>query len=253
MGSAGVVCSAMKLASHVPSLAFVLATLGATLAWTDGRAQGDRPLEITQLYETPFPATLSMQGISAGRVQALIKVDPPDRLIDWLVVGYTHPELAQDFRLHIESWRFSAPWVGGEPASARALVEFAYSARGIVLSVSPSDAMNQLIGHWVEPAFISLVCRADQLDRPLAPLRTEAPRHPGQLAAGAPRATATVDFYVDGEGRPRLAVATSFTHEVYGAAAVAAIERWRFAPPTRDGQPVLVRVRQNFVFADRRK
>ena len=62
---------------------------------------------------------------------------------------------------------------------------------------------------------------------------------------------AVVDFIGDPQGAPRMPVVVSSTHELFGEAAVDALSRWRFQPPTRGGRPVAVRVTQEFVFPER--
>jgi TonB family protein len=58
-----------------------------------------------------------------------------------------------------------------------------------------------------------------------------------------------VDFYVDQDGRIRMPVIMSATHDFLAQAAVDALNQWRFKPPTLAGQPVAVRVEQEFVFS----
>jgi TonB family protein len=59
----------------------------------------------------------------------------------------------------------------------------------------------------------------------------------------------TVEFYIDEQGRVRMAaVPREAADDIYSAAAVAAVEQWRFEPPLRKGKPVLVLVEQLFRF-----
>jgi hypothetical protein len=60
-----------------------------------------------------------------------------------------------------------------------------------------------------------------------------------------------LDFYIDTEGRPRMPVVLSAAHDVYAIAAMEALLQWRFAPPTRQGRPAIVRATQQFSFAAR--
>jgi TonB family protein len=59
----------------------------------------------------------------------------------------------------------------------------------------------------------------------------------------------TVEFYIDEQGNVRMAaVPRTSAGDAYAAAAVAAVEQWRFEPPLRRGQPVLVLAQQEFNF-----
>jgi len=70
----------------------------------------------------------------------------------------------------------------------------------------------------------------------------------GALSAGQERVV-TVDFYIDEEGKVRVpAVDRDVAEDRLAAAAVSAVEQWRFEPPLRKGHPVLVQVQQDFRF-----
>jgi TonB family protein len=61
--------------------------------------------------------------------------------------------------------------------------------------------------------------------------------------------TVTVEFYIDEQGNVRMAaVPRESAGDIYAAAAVAAVEQWRFEPPLRKGRPVLVLAQQEFNF-----
>jgi TonB family protein len=99
---------------------------------------------------------------------------------------------------------------------------------------------------------VSLVSQPVELDHPVAVLRSVNPPRPEKTGPTTTvhRGTATVDFYVDESGRPRMPVVVETTNPGYAEAAVGALNEWRFAAPTRRGQPVVVRVRQQFVFQE---
>ena len=94
-----------------------------------------------------------------------------------------------------------------------------------------------------------VICPATELDRPLAATHVVQPRHPGlALRPVQPTGSVVIDFYVDATGRARMPVATRATHEAFAIAAVEALMEWQYAPPTRNGAPVVVRVVQQFNF-----
>lgn len=101
--------------------------------------------------------------------------------------------------------------------------------------VSPMDGM---------PVFaLSDIDRAPQ---PLIQLR---PFYPAHARMRQIEGCVTVEFVVAANGQPEdITVLSSEPGALFRTAAVRAVERWRFAPGTRDGAPVAVRVRQRICF-----
>jgi hypothetical protein len=58
-----------------------------------------------------------------------------------------------------------------------------------------------------------------------------------------------LEFIIDEKGTPRMPVLVSSTDIDFAVTAADALSHWRFTPPLRDGKPVAVRVRQEFVFS----
>jgi TonB family protein len=210
----------------------------------------DRSLRIIQTVETNFPPALLMDGLREGGVRAVLHVDEGGKLLDCLITGYTHEGFARELLNQMSGWRFEPARQRGEPVSARAEVMFAFEARGQVISVQPGQGLTTSTGDWTKAPLQSLLCRLGDLDAPPQLVHVVPPDHPGRrLQPPELRGTATVDFFIDGEGRPRMPVVTRASHEVFGAAAATALAQWRFAPPTRAGRPVIVRATQQYTFS----
>jgi TonB family protein len=228
----------------VAGFAAVLAVVGLVAA------AEPPPLKVIQTTEANFPPVLLAEGIVSGHVKAVVHVDAEGRLVDHLIIGYTHRALATELSAVLPGWKFEGPRNHGEPISLRTIIEFHFTATGTVLSLTSGNAQ-AAISRWIPDPLILVLCEAGALDRPLQALHTAPPFHPGRrLRPSQPQGTATIDFYVDADGRPRMPVVATASHEAFGAAATDAVAQWRFTPPTRDGNPVLVRVRQQFVFKD---
>jgi len=210
-----------------------------------------RPLSILQTTPANFPPALASRGVTQGEVRAILHVDLAGKLLDHLILAYTAPELAAELNAAIRDWEFEPARQRGEPIGARSEVTFSFEARGLIISVSGADAVRAGPPRLIGDEMISLVCRAAELDEPLRAVHTVPPRHPGKQAPASPRPAAVVDFYIDGEGRPRLPVVTRAAHELYAVAALDALLQWQFAPPRRRGQPVIVRATQIFAFSER--
>jgi len=212
----------------------------------------NRSLRIIQTTETNFPPGLLMDGVRDGAVRAVLHVDADGKLLDCLVTGFTHDGFARELLTQLRDWQFEPARQRGEQVSARAEVIFAFEARGQVISVQPGQGLTTSAGEWGTSALQSLLCKLSDLDAPPKVVHVVQPYHPGRrLQPPQLRGAATVDFYIDGEGRPRMPVVVRASHEVLGAAAATALAEWRFAPPTRAGRPVVVRATQQFTFSDK--
>lgn len=86
----------------------------------------------------------------------------------------------------------------------------------------------------------------DHAPQPLVQLR---PFYPAHARMRQIEGSVTVEFVVAANGRPEeITVLASEPGTLFRSSAVRAVERWRFAPGTRGGEPVAVRVRQRIRF-----
>lgn len=211
-----------------------------------------RPAKIIQTSDANFPPGLSNQGVLEGEVRAVLNVDADGRLIDSLVTGYTHVELASELLARLREWRYEPAMVRGAPVNVRFEVNFGFKASGAVVSMSSLDSLMTNAYRMVGANLVSTVCRAVELDQPLKATYVVQPQHPGRaISPPATRGVVVLEFFVDVEGRPRIPVVARMTHEAFGHAAVAALEQWRFTPPTKGGRPTMVKVTQEFVFSEK--
>jgi len=212
---------------------------------------GAAPIRVIQTTELKFPVTGDTLTLSAGQAQVLINVDAGGRLADWLVMSYTQPAFA-DAAVHaLQQWRFEPARVDGRPVGSREALTFDFKATGNVVSTLSVEMYDNFVASIFGQTVHWQVCPSDELDGPLQALKTVRPKFAGAAwKGGSPGGRVVLDFYVDRTGRPRMPVVVSATETLFAAAAVDALEDWRFSPPRRGGQPVAVRVRQEFVFAD---
>jgi hypothetical protein len=209
----------------------------------------DRPLKIIQTSAANFPPNLAFQGISEGQVRAVISIDADGKFADALVTGYTDFEFAREVITRLQDWEYEAPVHRGQPVGTRADVVFSFTGQGLIMSGGGNEAVNAHMRRLMGPQMISVVATATELDQPLSALKVVNPRHPGKaLPPDHLSGSAVIDFYVDSEGRPRMPVAIRASHDWYAIAAIQALSEWRFPAPTRDGRPVAVRLRQEFIF-----
>ncbi|MEO6995210.1 MAG: TonB family protein, partial [Lacunisphaera sp.] len=92
------------------------------------------------------------------------------------------------------------------------------------------------------------VIRERELDHPLVPVATVSPAYATEAENAGARGKVQVYFYVDQKGDVRLPSVAVETNPYLSEIAVTALRQWRFAPPTRQGEPVLVAAIQEFNF-----
>lgn len=209
-------------------------------------------LRIEQTVEAQFPHALSMTHLTEGEARVVINVDADSKLVDLLVIGYTHKAFADEAVSVLKQWNYVAATERGQPIGVRTELRFEFQATGRVVSLMAIETPDVLLRQMgVHDPLITRVCTLPELDRPIAPMNPAAPAYPRQTGAAAAARSVLIDFYVDETGQPRMPVVINTPHEVLAQAAVGALSRWRFTAPTRAGKPVAVRVRQEFIFPGR--
>lgn len=94
-----------------------------------------------------------------------------------------------------------------------------------------------------------LVFEIGDLDEPPRPLARLDPIYPPQASMRKIDGVVVVEFVVTADGTVRdIVVVSSKPGDMFTAAAIRAIERWRFTPGTKHGEAVATRVRQKVEF-----
>lgn len=94
-----------------------------------------------------------------------------------------------------------------------------------------------------------LVFEIGELDDPPRPMARLQPLYPPQARMHRIEGVVVMEFVVTAEGETSdIVVVSSQPGEIFVAPALRAIERWRFAPGTKDGRTVATRVRQKIEF-----
>jgi TonB family protein len=179
----------------------------------------------------------------------VISVDAKGELTDVLVVGYTNVVFANAAVAAFKRWTYEPARAHGKARASRVEVLVTFkNGMGVMVQSLPTSVENSLI-RSLQERYSYRVCQLRDLDRIPTPLQVVPPTPPkGGLEPGAKR-TVTVEFYIDENGRVRMpAIDREEPDDSYAAAAVSAVERWRFEPPVRKGRPVLVLARQDFNF-----
>jgi len=206
----------------------------------------DAGLRINQTEPAVFPTGALLRGVHSGKVRLVVSVDTEGKLVDYLVVAYTDEIFVSSAVRALKTWTYEPAKVRGRPRASRADLAFVYKG-DMVVAVQNADYsfLQGIFGqlYKFEPSVLR------DLDHIPVPLHVVTPMIPeGVLAAGEVRVV-TVEFYIDQEGKVRVpSVSREQVDDQLAAAAVEAVEKWRFEPPMRKGHPVLVLAQQDFRF-----
>jgi len=232
-------------------LLFLLFALGGAAAAEPADLKRIQPIRIIRTTEPNFPLAFSTMTTARGEASVLISVDAGGKLADWLVVSYTQKPFADEAVRAIKAWQYEPARRDGQAIAVRTILTFDFEADGKVMSVIPTEFFDIFVRSWLGERLISQICRPQDLDQPLQTVKTLQPRYaPPPDAPANARARALLDFYVDETGRARMPVVVQASDALFAAAAVDALDQWRFATPTRGRAPVAVHVQQEFVQAN---
>lgn len=231
----------------------VLVCCLASMPWAVGAdAKQDspdkyRPLRLYQTVPPNFPRSLLDKGVLNGFARVVIDVDVAGLLTDWLVVGYSRREFSESAVAAVRQWNFDPLIVNGQPMPSQVLLSFDFEAKGVVISMRPDIPLLERLS----PAMFDQhygPCTLRDLDGIPEPTTALKAPYPADLLKRGIRGTVVVEFYIDETGAVRMPAVLSADFPELGDLAADAVRHWSFAPPTRQGKPVLVHARQVFNF-----
>jgi TonB family protein len=233
---------------HLPLVCSALWLAVPISAQTGAKATDQKSLQIIQAGVLSFPLQLNNGPVMNGEATVAIHVDRDGRLTDCLVTGYTRKEFADTAVAALKASRFDPPRVNGVPWSSVQEVHFDFSRTGVVVSVSGSDLIMNMVDEIAKGRYVYRLRSPRELDRVPTPVHVVSPVNP-TLTLGEQKRAVTVDFYVDEEGRVRMpSVSRADIGTACAACALDAVKQWRFEPPLYQGRPTLISVRQEFNF-----
>ena len=179
------------------------------------------------------------------------------RVADAVTLTATNRVLGESARDAVLAWRFDRdPALGrgrdAEPSKVlrRELIEFVFKRDGVITSMSHLEGAKS----WFPPDYKPVVqlVQASELDPPLARLEQPQSAASADLVGNLTVAgSVVVSYVVDERGAVRVPIAERGTDAALMDPAVALVAGWRYEPPTQDGQPVLVEVRETVIFQPR--
>lgn len=209
------------------------------------REDGDVGVGIEQVGVLLYPADLLSDGVGSGEVRISISVDKDGILRDSLITAYTEKEFADVALAAVKRWRYHSAKVSGSSTASRSDLVFEFRSSGVVVQTTSGAQLRRIYFSSLGERYVYKPCRLRDLDRIPTPVHVVTPLVNSDEKAH----TVTVEFYIDEKGNVRMAaVPREAAGNIYAAAAVAAVEQWRFEPPLRKGRPVLVLAQQEFKF-----
>lgn len=212
-------------------------------------ADANAGIAINDIGALAYPAEMYYSGVRSGEVRVVISVDEQGRLVDSLVTGYTDRGFVDAAEAAVKKWSYEPARTNGRPQSARADVLFIYKDEGVIVQRLPGATERLFVSEFMESRYVYEPYRLRDLDRIPTPIHVVSPSVP--RFSGTDH-TVTVGFYIDEAGRVRIpAVERESADDLLAAAAVLAVEQWRFEQPLRKGRPVLCYAQQEFTFKAR--
>lgn len=243
--------------SYLNSRLGVIALIGITLTtnvWAGSGAMIDEAsskiasvapvAEAKRAINALYPYDLIVQG-KTGWAETNFVVDYVGRPLFTTASGASDPAFAKAAIAMVEANEFATIKKNKRAVMAPASLHFNFSGES---SLDP-DARRVLAELRKSQ---SAICTLAELDEHPKSLRQDSPVYPRALKDDGLTGQAEVEFVVGADGRVYFPRIVSASQEDFGWAAAAAIAQWRFQAPTKNGQPVDVRMTVP-VFFDARK
>lgn len=205
------------------------------------------PFKIIRTKQVYFPMVMQREGVSHGEARILININSEGKLVDTLVIAYTHEAFANAALTAIRQWRYEPSRLNGEPVGTVADCSFEFNVDGILLVQRMGVPLFQK-RELFDDRFAYRPQSFAALDAIPAPVRMIRPVYPEDWEQKGMRGQVAIDFFIDESGAVRMPSVASAVHPLLAATATAAVREWRFSPPLRQGRPVLTQCQQVFTF-----
>lgn len=210
----------------------------------DGTAPVNQPLLLESAVDVMWPHALLLEG-KGGSASVEFTVQPTGNVSDVKVREATHPDFGRALAATMEQWLFSPALSEGRTVAVTLMKKAEFKA----VSMEGVEAGEDPLARLVRLTRSGAVRGGVGLDERVTPIYRVAPGYPAALAAGErPSGSATIEFFIDRDGRARLPRIVSATHEEFGWAAATAVGQWIFKAPKRGGEPTEVKVQIPFNF-----
>jgi len=215
---------------------------------TDPSEGSDRPtVQIAKVIPV-FPVALRNTLYHKGFAEVVFMVDEAGNSYDFILLETTHPFFGAAALEAMRKWKVTPPIVDGQPSPTRHTVIVKFSQQGLVLIDRPIGETDRSDdGSQNRPPHYR-VCGLGDLDQRPKRIETITPVLPIGVSADAASGIARIRLFIDKEGRVRAPEVLFSSSDVIADAAIAAISDWRFEPPRKNGNPVVVQAVQTIRF-----
>jgi TonB family protein len=201
-----------------------------------------------------YPVSLMRDGVVRGEARILANIDDKGKLIETLVLAYTHEPFAHAAITALREWRYEPARLNGETVGTVADISFRFEIDGILLVERKGIPVFTQQRDPFDDHFVYKPHGLRTLDGIPTPIHVTQPVYPKEWVDQGIGGSVTVNFYIDETGAVRMPAVDSTANPFLASAAAAAVREWKFSPPLRKGRPVLAHCQQIFTFAvDRTK
>jgi len=191
-----------------------------------------------------FPEGLRNTLYYEGFAKVVFMVDEAGNNHDFILLEATHPLFGETALEALRNWKVTPPIVNGQPSPTRHTVTVKFSQQGPVLIDRPIGETSRSGERSQNRPLHYRVCGLGDLDQMPKRIETVVPVLPKGLSADAASGIARIQFFIDKEGRVRAPEVLFSSSDVIADAAIEAISNWRFEPPRKNGDPVVVQAVQ---------
>jgi len=207
-----------------------------------------RSLKAESFVAPIMSGKLLMAAVSQGRVRIVLQVGEDGRPLDWLIVAYSHRDLADSTLDVVRRWRFDPVKIENVPVKAQTEFDLEFKGPDVVTISTVSDHIELFMRNLAGERLEYRPCTVRELDRIPLLLNVVVPRYSIAARDHGVRGSVEVQFYIDETGAVRLPAVLNADRIDIAMAALEAVRQWKFEPPTRNGRPVLISAIQVFDF-----
>lgn len=195
---------------------------------------------VSQPAEFALPAELSRGNESVdGQVVFVALIDAEGNLIENILLGSTHQLLEPIAATALANSAFSPGRMLRRPIEAHVAISFLFNTEEP--RIECFDVENLTTRRVRGRRLQSNVYGVDELDQPPALLHNVAPVSDGE-------GSVKLEYFIGTDGSVRMPTVVEPDFNGLGPAVQSALSQWKFAPPRRNGEPVIALVRQTFHF-----
>ena len=177
-------------------------------------------------------------------------VDDAGNSYDFILLEATHPLFGAKALEALRKWKVTPPIIDGQPCPTRHLITVEFAQQEPVIFDRPIGETDGRDERSQNRSFYYRVCGLGDLDQLPRRIETIVPVLPEDVSADAASGTVRMLFFIDKDGRVRAPEVLFSSSDVIADAAIAAVSDWRFEPPLKNGNPVVVEAVQTIRFKE---